>query len=153
MTVLTFERSPFPAGTFLPVLSVSPVALRTGGTTAAQGGTAQWQTGKTLSFHPSPPISPGIYSWLSPTPSPGLSHGLSLVLSLDLSLGLSPGLSELDQPLEFLLVKRVQTGTVEGGRVEFVADVTVVPQVAGHTAGGGAAPWPSDRPPSLRQED
>ena len=139
---LCVERSPCPAGTFLAGLSVSPVTLRTRGLTAPHRGTAHWLTGPSHSRllsprhsqDPRPPISPR----LSPEPRPSFSLSLSLLLT--------PGVSELDQPLELIFVERVQTGTVDGGRVEFVADLTVVPQVAGHTAGGGAACRSSDRP-------
>ena len=100
---LCVARSPFPAGTFLPVLSVSPVTLRTRGRTAPHGGTAQWLTRPSVSIL----LSPGHYP--RPALRPGLSSGLSS--------GLSPGVSELDQPLELRFVKSVQTGTVDGGRV------------------------------------
>jgi len=100
--VLRVERSPFPAGTFLPVLPVSPVALRTRGLTAGHGGTAHWQAGPSisiplcLSHHPRPSLSPGFSPCFSPDLSPGLSSGLSP--------GLSPGIPELDQPLQLRLV-------------------------------------------------
>ena len=112
---------------------MSPVAEGTRGVAAAQEGTAQGQTGPFLSLLLSPGFSPGL--------SPGFNPGFRL----GLSPGLSPGPSELDEPLELCLVERVKTGTVEGGRVEFVADLTVVPQLAGHTAGGGAAPRACDQ--------
>ena len=106
---------------------MSPVAQGTGGLTAAPEGTAQGQTVSLL-------LSLGL--------SPGLRPGFNP--------GLSPGLSELVQPLELCLVERVETGTVEGGRVEFVADLAVVPQLAGHTAGGGAAPRAGDQALALQ---
>ena len=130
------EILPYLAWTFLPVQPVSPVAERTGGQTAPHRVTAHWHTGPSLS------------SLLRPHFSPGLSPGLGSVLS-----SVPP---ELEQPLELLLVERVQTWAVEGWRVKFVADVTVVllrSQVTGHTAGGRAAPWSSDRRPGLTQED
>ena len=105
---------------------MSPVTEGTRGLTAAQEGTAQWQTGLSTSL----PFSP----IRSPVPSPCFSPGPS------------PGLSELCQSLEFCLVERVKAGTAEGGRVEFVADLAVVPQLAGHAAGGGAAARARDRP-------
>ena len=105
---------------------MSPVAQGAGGLTAAPEGTAQGQTGPSVSLL--------------------LSLGLSSGLRPGFNPGLSPGLSELVQPLELCLVERVETGTVEGGRVEFVADLAVVPQLAGHAAGGGAAARARDRP-------
>ena len=109
---------------------MSPVTEGTRGLTAAQEGTAQWQTGVSVSL----PFSPVLSPVLSPVPSPCFSPGPS------------PGLSELCQSLEFCLVERVKAGTAEGGRVEFVADLAVVPQLAGHAAGGGAAGQPSLAP-------
>ena len=119
------ERLPDLAWTFLPVQLVSPVAERTGGLIAPHRVTAHWHTGPSLSCLLRPHISPG------------------------LSPGLTPSPPELEQPPELLLVERVQTWAVEGWRVKFVADVTVVllrSQVTGHTAGGGAASWSCDRP-------